>query len=146
MGVLGTVNDLALGACGVQRPCGRDLPASKRPVPPTARLSSELLHIDRLTAASGHLVRRKWQLASWLTAAANAMFSPAIPIQGPWPERPGKRYGRLATGLPRDAHAVVVRQLAAQPHCGDEERHGDGAQRELAPPGLVQFHVIAGPP
>ena len=52
----------------------------------------------------------------------------------------------LVTGLPRDADGMVVGELAAQPRRGEEERHGYGAQRQLAPPGLVQCHVIAGPP
>jgi hypothetical protein len=36
-------------------------------------------------------------------------------------------------GLPRDPRAVAVGQFAAQPYGGDQERHGDRAQRELAP-------------
>jgi len=49
-------------------------------------------------------------------------------------------------GLPGNAHTVAVGQRAAQPYRGDEESHGSGAQRELAPPGLVQCHMITGPP
>jgi hypothetical protein len=49
-------------------------------------------------------------------------------------------------GLPDDPHVVALGQLAAQPHGGDQERHGDCAQRELASSRFVQCHVIASPP
>jgi hypothetical protein len=41
-------------------------------------------------------------------------------------------------GLPRDPRAVAVGQFAAQPYGGDQERHGDRAQRELAPSRFVR--------
>ena len=76
----------------------------------------------------------KVRCAAHSPAAGGAVTSPAA--TGPV----------LVTGLPRDADAMVVGELAAQPRRGEEERHGYGAQRQLAPPGLVQCHVIAGPP
>ena len=45
-------------------------------------------------------------------------------------------------GVAGDTHAVTVGQLAAQPYRGHEEYHAGCAQRQLAPPGLVQRHVI----
>ena len=45
-----------------------------------------------------------------------------------------------------DPPPVAIGQRLAEPHGDKEQGDGDRAQRELAPPRLVQFHMVPGSP